>query len=342
MHELRRAARHAARCRRRGGGVRAAARRPTSRRARASGATASPTRSTRRAPACGSVTPDYFRTVKIPLRAGRLFDAHDDESVARGRRRSTRKRRGDSGRARIRSGSRSSSASVSSAASAAVRRRSSASSATSSGTASMLCPRPRSTCPTPSIRWTRLTIVVRTTGDPAAFVAGGARRSRVARSRVADRRRADDGRGHRPARSPERRFTMLLLAVVCGSRAGCSPRSVSTASSRIWSASGRRRSASASRIGAAPEDVVRAVSCGRARCSTLVGVAAGLGRRAARRRALVDAAVRRHDDRPADLRRRRWRARDSPRWRPATCRRRRAARRTIRCWRSGPIRAFFV
>ena len=27
------------------------------------------------------ITPDYFKTMKIPLRAGRLFDAHDDDAA---------------------------------------------------------------------------------------------------------------------------------------------------------------------------------------------------------------------------------------------------------------------
>ena len=61
-----------------GGGLRAAARRTISARQRASAKPA--TADTADAPVAGMrvVTPDYFKTMKIPLRAGRLFDAHDD------------------------------------------------------------------------------------------------------------------------------------------------------------------------------------------------------------------------------------------------------------------------
>ena len=143
--------------------------------------------------------------------------------------------------------------------------------------------------------------------------ADGARRSRVARSRPAARRRPHDGR----SRSADR-LRSAGSRCCCWHRSHrsrcCSPRSACTACSRIWSASARRRSACGWRSARAPADVVR-LFVREGAGLTLVGVADGLAGRSRVTPRAVDAAVRRDDDRSDHVRRRG-----------------RHARRTSRCW----------
>ena len=100
------------------------------------------------------VTPDYFRVLRIPLKAGRMFDARDVDGPPRWCS-STSARRGGSGPVRIRSGSSCTSACGSRWKTAQRRKPSSAWSATSNTAGSTRIRRRRFTCRTRRIKWTR-------------------------------------------------------------------------------------------------------------------------------------------------------------------------------------------
>ena len=150
------------------------------------------------------------------------------------------------------------------------------------------------------------TIAVRTPGDPMAF-APTLRRDVAAIDRelpIAEDR-TDDG-GHRRV---DRRAALHDVPArrVRGGRGARSRRSASTACSRIWSTQRTQEIGVRLAIGAAPRDVVR-LFVRRGRRLTVVGLACRPRRRARRDARAGDAALRRHDDRPGDVRRRRRRA----------------------------------